>query len=265
MARRGVQLDLRRLLTFGGRAPFSVGLVLVSATLVTLAGSIWPVLGRRLMLQVPDLDTPSWIVLFEGWRLVTWALYQGPMPPSLLTLIFAGLMLVWLGQQLSYAWSEKRFLWRCLGLTAGSAAITLLLLAPFGWPVGYFGMWPLVNALLVTWGLIFPTQRLAWFGVLQMSGATVAKLVTIATPIWALVMSPAGFARPEGLILFVPHMVAIALAWAMVAGGPRRVWWRAKEWWLRRRLERQRRKFKVVSGTGPGPGPRASKPPKWMN
>ena len=262
MARRGVQLDLRRLLTFGGRAPFSVGLVLVAATLVTLAGSISPTLGRWLMLEVPDLDTPSWIVVFEGWRLVTWALYQGPMPPSLLTLIFAGLMLVWLGQQLSYAWSEKRFLWRCLGLTAGTAAITLLLLAPFGRPVGYFGLWPLVNALLVTWGLIFPTQRLAWFGVLQMSGATVAKAVTIATPIWAVVMSPPGLGLLGGAILYVPHMVALALAWAMVAGGPRRLWWRAKEWWLRRKLERQRRKFKVVSGTGPGTG---GKPPTWMN
>jgi hypothetical protein len=263
VARGGVQFDLRRLLTFGGRAPFSVGLVLVAATLVTLAGSISPTLGRWLMLEVPDLDTPSWIVVFEGWRLVTWALFQGPMPPSLLTLIFAGLMLVWLGQQLSYAWSERRFLWRCLGLTAGTGAITLLLLTPFGVTGRYYGLWPLVNALLVTWGLIFPTQRLAWFGVLQMSGATVAKAVTIATPVWALVMSPAGFARPDGLILYVPHMVAIALAWAMVAGGPRRLWWRAKEWLLRRKLERQRRKFKVVSGTGPGTG--GGKPPTWMN
>jgi hypothetical protein len=265
VARGGVQLDLRRLLTFGGRAPFSVGALLAAATVLTLAGSISPPLGRWLMLQVPDLDTPSWIVLFEAWRLVTWALFQGPLPPSLLTLIFAGLMLVWLGQQLSYAWSEKRFLWRCLGLTAGTGAITLLLLAPFGWPVGYFGMWPLVNALLVTWGLIFPTQRLAWFGVLQMNGAAVARAVTVATPVWALVFSPPGLGVVGGLVLYVPHMVAIALAWAMVAGGPRRVWWRAREWWLRRRLERQRKKFKVVGGTGPGPGPRASKPPKWMN
>ena len=263
MARGGVQLDLRRLLTFGGRAPFSVGLVLAAATLATLAGSISPAVGRLLLLEVPDLDTPSWIVLFEGWRLVTWALYQGPMPPGLLTLIFAGLMLVWLGQQLSYAWSEKRFLWRCLGLTAGTAVITLLLLVPFGVAAGYSGLWPLVNALLVTWGLIFPTQRLAWFGVLQMSGATVAKAVTIATPIWAVVMSPPGLGVLGGLVAYLPHLIALALAWAMVAGGPGRLWRRAREWWLRRRLDRQRRKFKVVSGTGPGPGP--GKPPRWMN
>jgi hypothetical protein len=263
VARGGVQLDVRRLLTFGGRAPLSVGALLVAAALLTLAGSLSPTFGRWLILEVPDLDTPSWIVIFEGWRLVTWALYQGPLPQSLLTLLLAGLMLVWLGQQLSYAWSEKRFLWRCLGLTAGTGAITLLLLAPFGWPVGYFGMWPLVNALLVTWGLIFPTQRLAWFGVLQMSGAAVAKAVTIATPVWAVLFSPPGLGVANGLIAYLPHMVAIALAWAMVAGGPRRTWWRAKEWWLRKKLDRQRRKFKVVSGTGPGPG--AGKPPRWMN
>jgi len=256
---RGVQIDIRRALTFGGRAPFSVGLLLALALAATLAGSISPPLGRWLVLEVPDLDTPSWVVLFEAWRLATWALYQGPLPGSLLTLLFAGVMLVWLGQQLSYAWSEKRFLWRCLGLTVGSGAVTLLLLAPFGWPVGYFGMWPVVNALLVTWGLIFPTQRLAWFGVLQMSGSAVAKAITVATPIWALVFSPPGLGLLGGFLLYVPHMVAIALAWAMVAGGPRRLWWRVKEWWHRRTLARQRRRFKVVSTDG------AAKPPKWMN
>jgi len=265
VARGGVQLDLRRLLTFGGRAPASVGVMLLVATVLTFAGTASPPLGRWLMLEVPDLDTPSWIVIFEGWRLVTWVLFQGPLWGSLLGLLFGGYALAWVGQQLSYAWSEKRFLWRCLGLTAGTGAITLLLLAPFGRPIGYFGMWPLVNALLVTWGLIFPTQRLAWFGVLQMSGAAVAKAVTIATPIWAVLMSPPGLGLLDGVIHYVPHMIAIALAWAMVAGGPRRLWWRAKEWWLRRRLERQRRKFKVVSGTGTGTGSGSGKPPRWMN
>lgn len=261
MARGGTQLDLRRLLTFGGRAPFSVGLVLALALLATLVGTFSPPLGRWLILEIPDLDTPSWVVVLEGWRLVTWTLYQGPLPGSLLTLLFAGLMLVWLGQQLSYAWSERRFLWRCLGLTAGTGAITLLLLTPFGWPAGYFGLWPLVNALLVTWGLIFPHQRLAWFGVLQMSGSTVAKAVTIGTPVWALVFEAPVVGVVAALLRYVPHLVAIALAWAMVAGGPRRLWWRAKEWWLRRKLERQRRKFKVVTGSGTGGG----KPPRWMN
>ena len=214
MARRGAELDARRLLTFGGRAPFSVGVLLLVALVLTLVGSFSPPLGSWLVLQVPDLDTPSWVVAFQAWRLVSWSLYQGPLMGSLLTLVFAGYMLVWLGQQLSYAWSEKRFLWRCLGLAVGSAAITLLLLTPFGVPVGYFGLWPVVNALLATWGLIFPNQQLSWFGAVQMRGATVAKIITVATPVWALLTAPPRFGLLHGLVLYVPpdgrHLLVFA-------------------------------------------------------
>jgi len=248
---RGGQLDLRRLLTLGGRAPAAVGAVLWLSLLATAVGSVSPTVGGLLVLVAPAPGATAWMVLLEPWRLVTWVLFQGPLPGGLLTLLFAGLMLVWLGQQLSYAWSERSFLVRCLWLTAGSAAGTLLLLLPLGATGVFFDLWAPVNALLVTWGLIFPSQRLAWFGVVQMSGATVAKVVTIATPVWALVMVAPQLGVVAALLRYLPHMLAIALAWILVAGGPRRLQSRLERWWYERRMARARRKFKVIDTRKP--------------
>jgi hypothetical protein len=250
--------DLRRALTLGGQAPLSVGALLAAMLVATVGGTVSTSLARWLELQVPPLDTPSWVVLLEAWRLVTWPFFQGPLPSSILTLLFAGFLLLWLGRQLSYAWSERRFLRRFLALSAGAGLGTLLVLAPFAWPVGYFGAWAVVNALLVTWGLIFPNQRISWFGALDMTGATVAKVVTFGTPAWALLVGPPGVGLLGRLLLYLPHLLAIALAWLLVAGGPRRAWFRATDWWRRRTLERQRRKFKVITTDRPPPR-------RWMN
>lgn len=256
MARRSS--GLRQALTFGGQAPLSVGALIAAMAVATVGGTLWAPLARLLTLEVPTAETPAWVVLLEAWRLVTWPFFQGALPGSVLTLLFAGFMLLWLGRQLSYAWSERRFLLRFLALSAGAGAGTLLLLAPFGYPAGYFGIWAVLNALLFTWGLIFPNQRISWFGALEMTGATVARVVAIGTPAWALVVAPAGLGIAGRLLAYLPHLLAIALAWLLVAGGPRRAWFRARDWWLRRTLERQRRKFKVVTTDRP--------PPKtWMN
>jgi hypothetical protein len=167
-------------------------------------------------------------------------------------------MLVWLGRQLSYAWSERRFLARFLVLAGGAGLGTLLLLAPLGRPVVHFGAWAVVNALLVTWGLIFPNQRLSWFGAVQMTGATVARIFTLGTPAWALIVGWSSLGLLGSLAEYLPHLLAIGLAWLMVAGGPRRAWFRATDWWRRRTLERQRRKFKVITTDRPPPT-------QWMN
>lgn len=256
MARGGS--DLRRVLTLGGQAPLSVGGLLLAMLVATVGGTASPTLARWLVLEVPSGDASSFGVLLEAWRLVTWPLYQGPLPSSVLTLLFAGFMLLWLGRQLSFAWSERRFLLRVVVLSAGAGLATLVLLAPFGVGISYFDAWAVVNALLVTWGLIFPRQRLSWFGALEMSGATVAKVVTIGTPVWALLVAPPGAGLVGRLVVYLPHLAAIGLAWLLVAGGPRRALYRLKDWWLRLSLDRQRRKFKVITTDRP--------PPKqWMN
>jgi hypothetical protein len=246
--------DLKRILTFGGQAPLSVGALIAAMVVATVGGTLWPPLGELLSLQIPGEGAAPWLTALEAWRLLTWPFFQGHLGSSVLTLLFGGFMLLWLGRQLSYAWTERRFLIRFFVLTGGAGLATLLVLLPFGGGGGYAGIWPVLNALLVTWGLIFPNQRLSWFGALEMTGATVAKVVTIATPLWALAVAPAGVGILGRLLAYLPHLVAIGMAWLLVAGGPRRGWYRVKDWWLRRDLDRQRRKFKVVTTDRAPPG-----------
>jgi hypothetical protein len=244
--------DLKRILTFGGQAPLSVGALIAAMVVATVGGTLWPPLGDLLALQIPGDGSTPWLTALEAWRLLTWPFFQGHLGGSVLTLLFGGFMLLWLGRQLSYAWTERRFLIRFFVLTGGAGLATLLLLLPFGGGGSYAGIWPVLNALLVTWGLIFPNQRLSWFGALEMTGATVAKVVTIATPLWALAVGQGGVLGR--LLAYLPHLAAIGLAWLLVAGGPRRGWYQVKDWWLRRDLDRQRRKFKVVTTDRPPPG-----------
>jgi len=235
-----------------------VGALLVAMVVATVGGTLWPALAGGLVLVVPAAQATAWPVLLQLWRLVTWPLVQEPLPSSIFTLLFAGLMLVWLGRQLSYAWGERRFLERWLILSGGAGLGTLLVLAPLGWQGVHFGAWAVVNALLVTWGLIFPNQRLSWFGAVEMTGATVAKAFTIGTPVWAVVVGWSRLGLLGALADYLPHLLAIGLAWLLVAGGPRRAWFRARDWWLRLTLARQRRKFKVITTDRP-------RPKTWMN
>jgi hypothetical protein len=247
--------DFRRALTLGGQAPLSVGALILAMLVLTALGGLLRGTTGLLWLLVTPGDLVG--ALLEPWRLVTWPFPQPLDALVVLNLLFAGVSLLWLGRQLSFAWSERRFLARFFTLTVGTAVATHLVLWPFGTGLAYAGMWPIINALLVTWGLIFPRQQLSWFGAVQLSGAGVARLFTFGTPLYALVTGHSGFI-PARLLEFTPHLAAVALAWLLVAGGPRRVLYRLSDWWERRRLRDQRRKFKVV-GTDDKP------PRQWIN
>jgi membrane associated rhomboid family serine protease len=251
MARGGD--GLRHALTLGGQVPAAVGGLLVALLAGTLAGTVEPALGGWLTLDVE----PGWGLL-QAWRYLTWPFVEGPLPGSLLTLLFAGLLLVWLGRMLTAAWGERRFLLHALAIAAGAGVITALLLAPLDWNLPFHGIWPLTNALLVCWGLLYPEQRLSWFGVLEMRGLTVARVVGLGTPAWALLLGPPGFGPLERLAAFLPHLAALLVAWLLVGGGPRRGWRRLTGRWRERRLRRARSRFEVID---PGPRP----PGQWLN
>jgi len=247
--------DLRRVLTLGGQAPLAAGALIVAMLVATAFSGLVRSAAPLLVLEVDPRGGP--LGLLEAWRLLTWPFPQPVGPFVVLDLLFAALALLWLGRSLSYAWTERRFLARFFALAAGSGLVTWLVLWPLGVPFVHAGMWAVINGLFVTWGLIFPRQRLAWFGALEMSGAAVARLFTFGTPVYALVTGASGSLLAR-LLEYTPHLAAVALAWLLVAGGPRRAWYRLKEWWLRATLDRQRRRFKVITTDRP--------PPKqWMN
>ena len=246
--------QLRHLLTFGGQVPSAVGGLVVAMVVATALAALSPALGELLVLAVPPLGAGAPWTLLQAWRLVTWPLPQPVDGLVVVTLLFAGVALVWLGRQLSYAWSERSFLLRCIAITAGAGVVTVLVLLPLGGGAAFAGIWPLVNGLLVTWGLLFPGQRLSWFGAVEMTGATVAKLFLWGTPVYALVV---GRATLGGFLAFTPHMAEALMAWLLASGGPKGLWWRLGAGARRRKLEAAKRRFEVVD-----PGPR---PPTWLN
>jgi membrane associated rhomboid family serine protease len=254
VARRGSELQW--VLTLGGQVPRTVGAMVVAMVLTTALVGLVPEVALLLPLRVEPHEGVTNLV--QVWRLVTW-----PFPQSirdvlgLLNLVFAVIWLVWLARRLSYAWGERRFLARFFTLAVGAGLLTYLTFWLLGVGYGYAGAWPVLNALVITWGLIFPNERLSLYGTIQMTGQGVANLFTVGTPIYALVAGGSQFI-PMRLLEFTPHLAGVALAWLLVAGGPRRGWYRLKDWWLRRKLERQRRKFKVISTDRPRPKP-------WMN
>jgi membrane associated rhomboid family serine protease len=243
----------RHALTLGGQVPVAVGGLLAALLLGTLGATLEPALGGWLNLDVE----PGWGLL-QAWRYLTWPFVEDPLPASLFTLLFAGLMLVWLGRLLTAAWGERTFLLRVLLISAGAGLITVLLLAPAGWELRVHGIWPLVNALLVCWGLLYPDQRLSWFGVVEMRGLTVARVIGFGTPAWALLLGPPAFGPLGRLAVFLPHLAALLVAWLLVGEGPRRGWRRLTGRWRERRLRRARSRFEVID---PGPRP----PGQWLN
>lgn len=228
--------DLSRLLTFGGRVPATVGGLVV----VILASSIWAWMNRDLLGAAALM--PVAIERGQVWRLFTWAIVQ----PDPGTLIFGGFMLVWLGMQLSFHWSERRFATRVLLYVLATGALTTIVawLWSGGSTVAHLGVWPLVGALLVSWAMINPETMMNIWGVLPLSGRNLALLWTGGAVVYGIF---SGFGQ------FLPHLSALALAWIQARGlgaGGGRSWRQAKRWWADRETKRRSRHLKVVKKNG---------------
>lgn len=243
MARRG---DLASFFTFGGRVPATVGLLLALMLVTSVWASVEPGVAELAALA------PVYVWRGEIWRVVTWPLAQ----TDVFSLLFVGFMLWTLGQQLSYAWSERRFVLRFLGYTAGAGLGTALLALVFDSAASpHIGAWPVVNALVVAWAMLFPDRQVNIWGILPVTGRTLALLVLGGT-LLAIVMT----GRLRGFGGFTPHLVAIGIAWVQARGfGRLRFGRQAREWWAERELRRRTRHLKVVKKDGPGDRPR------WMN
>lgn len=241
MARR--RGDLQRFLTFGDRVPPSVGLVLS----LMLAASVWGWLNRDM--QGFAALAPVLILRGQLWRLVTWPFFQD----DPFTLLFGGLMIYWLGQQLAYVWSERRFLLRFFGYAVfAGAATTLLSVVWEAASVPHIGIWPIANALIVSWAMLYPDRQVNIWGVLPVTGKTLALLVVGGTVLYAI-------GGRLGIGAFTPHLFAIAFAWLLSRGAMRGRWLDAKQWWSDREQKRRSKHLKVVKKDG------SDDRPRWMN
>jgi membrane associated rhomboid family serine protease len=250
MRRPGRTGDLRRSLSFGGRVPPVLGLLLALVLIATVGSWIVRDAGWAAL-------APEAIRRGELWRLGSWVLVQD----QPLTLLFGGFVLYSFGSQLVYDWGESRFFWTFAAVTVGAALVTVLiaLVWPPFWAFTHVGMWPVVDGLLLMWALRYPDQQLNFWGVLPMTGRTVALLLVFGTAIYGLFIGGV-----SGLLQVVPHFAALLVGWSLSRrrlSTPFRRWklgWR--DFWLERQLRRRSRHLKVVKKNGQG-----GEPPSWMN
>jgi membrane associated rhomboid family serine protease len=238
--------------TFGGRVPAAVGAVIALMLIASVGGWI-----DRGLFGLAAL-APAAILDGEVWRLVTWPFFQ----TDPFGLLFAGFMLWSLGTQLAVIWGDRRLLVRMLGYTVGAAVLTTLLaivFVPARTP--HLGAWPVVNALIFAWAMLYPDRQVNIWGVLPISGRTLGLLVVGGTVLYGIAGGGIG-----GIGAFSPHLFAILIAWVQSRGLMVRrrgggVGDAARQWWAERDQKRRARHLKVVHKKGGGDDDR----PRWMN
>lgn len=242
--------DLGSALTFGGRIPASVGLVLVLLAIATLGS--W---------MARDM---SWAALRAGslldgqlWRLVTYTLVQ--QTPT--GLIFGGIAIYFFGPWAATRYGDRSFLGYVLFLTLGAGLVThalgFVLRVPFR---DYLGVWPLVDGLVLLWALQNQYQQVLLMFVLPVSGRMLAIITVATNALWALWATSADGLM--GLFAFMPPLASLGIAWVVHRGGsglPFRRWRLGlRDWRLERQLRRRSRHLQVVGKDG-------SRGKEWMN
>ncbi|HEY7726662.1 MAG TPA: rhomboid family intramembrane serine protease [Anaeromyxobacteraceae bacterium] len=234
--------SLGEMLTFGHRLPAAVGGLLAALAALSLVNALAGGVAGLAALQ------PALVAEGEIWRLATWSLVEN----DALGLIFGGLVLWWLGRDLARAWGPRRFLLTWFGFSAasGGGAVLAALLFPSRVGAAWLGPWPVLDALVMAWGLLYPERRILLYFALPISGR---QLVWI-TPAGTLLL-----AAFSGVRAFVPHLIAQALVVLWFRGlSPRGAWQRLRIWLGERRMRRRARHLKVVRKNGEGP-------PRWLN
>ena len=162
-----------------------------------------------------------------------------------------------MGQQLVYVWGERRFLLRFLGFAVGAslgATALAFVWAPANVP--HLGIWPVANALLLSWAMLHPDAQVSLMMVLPVTGRTFGLLIVFGTVLWGI--ASGGIL---GLGAFTPHFTALAIAYALSRGlSTRRLRAGVKDWWSEREFQRRSKHLKVVKKDGRGGNRR-----DWMN
>jgi membrane associated rhomboid family serine protease len=244
-----------------GRQSWQVGNVRLPAVVgaliaTTLFCSIVGVIGARNGLPLIRLGILQPELVFRGevWRLVTWVFFE--LQP--ISLIFACLMLYWFGRDLAQRWGAMRFLAVWFGFAAGVALATCLI-GKFLWSEvyasSYAGSWPMQEALIIAWALLFPDRQIMLYFVLPVGGRAL---------IWITLGGTLLFALYYGFASFLPHFLA-ELTMLSYVGQLRR--WFLK--WRLGRLQAQAKRYVAnverADRDEDERGPPSGKPPRWLN
>ena len=202
------------------RRPFlnrPVAILGQSMPMASLVLIVFVVLGSALLafaarLGVPALSlaplSPLLVVQGQIWRTLTWALFEADGQ----NLVFASLMLGVFGRDLAALWGGARYLLICAGTALGAGLLTTLvgLLWTDVYRSQYLSIWPLADALIVAWALLFPNRTILFMLMLPAAGKNLLYLTVGMTGLFAIMY---GFAN------FAPHFLAMAVMYAYIRGG----------------------------------------------
>jgi membrane associated rhomboid family serine protease len=174
--------DWQDKLSFGGRIPWAVGLLLS----ITVVLSLFAAFADRHAGPLFDIASlrPADVWRGQLWRLATWPLIE----PRPIGLIFNCLFLYWFGPALAAEWGSRRFLLVFAGVTlaAGAGTCLVALIDPEVLRHAYLGGWVLTTALVVSWGLWFPDNIVRLYFVLPIRGYWLAWLTVGITVVYAV-------------------------------------------------------------------------------
>jgi membrane associated rhomboid family serine protease len=194
----------------------SMPLAVIGLIAFAVVGSALLMFGARTGIPLLGLMPLSPLAVFTGqvWRLLTWAFFD----IDGLNLVFGALLMSVCGRDLAAVWGGLRYLLVCAGIALTTGIITTLL--GFAWrdvyASAYLSIWPLADALMIAWALMFPTRGILFMFVLPAAGRNLLYLTVGITVVFALMY---GFAN------FVPHFLAMGLMYAYIRGG---VIWRTQ-------------------------------------
>jgi membrane associated rhomboid family serine protease len=218
------------------RIPRIVAALIALTAVVSIVAAVGSRNGAPGLLSEGLLVVPA---VWHGqiWRLVTWVFYE----LDVLPLLFACLTLYWFASDLARTWGPRRFAAMYLGTAAAAALVTCLV--GLVWPtvalVPQGGSWPVLDALVVAWGLIHPQREMRLYGVVRLTGRQLVWITLAGTVLYALF---------RGLAFYVPHLAAelLMLAWLgpvqqLIASRRRQAAARGRSWRFDDWMTRNRR------------------------
>jgi hypothetical protein len=185
--------------------------------LASLVLVILVVLGSALLafttrLGIPSLNlatlSPSLVLRGQVWRALSWGFFE----TNGLNLVFGSMLLAIIGRDLSSLWGGLRYLLVCAGVCLGTGVLTTLLGLLWGDVLRsqYLSIWPLADALIIGWAMLFPNRTILFMFVLPAAGKNLLYLTVGMTALFAIM---------DGFSNFAPHFLAMAVMYAYLRGG----------------------------------------------
>jgi len=182
---------------------------LLLASLAVVGSAMLALLHRS---GIPSLTllalSPDLVPHGQIWRMATWGFFE----VNGLNLVFGALLLVLIGRDLAAYWGGLRYLAVSLAvvLIAGGLTTAIGLVWSDVGRTRYLSVWPLVDALIIAWSLLFPSRTILVMFVLPAAGRNLLYLTVGMATLFAVM---------DGFNYFVPHFLAMGAMYAYIRGG----------------------------------------------